>query len=110
LSNWQNNVRILQARTHIAKYGAAVASIDSTNLLFSDPSIATDYRNQIIYKQATAYDHAVALFGWGIDGDQEYFMVQNSWGQTFGNEGTVLLDARSIGSYYGCIPSETKNP
>jgi len=98
-----------KARLHIARYGAIVATILSEEL-FMQSDVTNTYHNQIIYKEVTGSDHAVTLVGWGSEGDQKYFFVQNSWGNTFGNEGVVRLDERSINTYYGCVPSETFNP
>ena len=36
-------------------------------------------------------DHAVGLVGWGQDGDQEYWLVRNSWGTTWGEKGYIRM-------------------
>jgi len=40
-------------------------------------------------------NHAVTLVGWGVDGDQKYWIVQNSWGSDWGEVGYFRI-ARGI--------------
>ena len=51
-----------------------------------------DFRNYEsgIYKQTSDVllgGHAVKIVGWGKEGDQEYWVVQNSWSAAWGEEG-----------------------
>ena len=36
-------------------------------------------------------DHAVTAVGWGVEGDQKYLIVRNSWGTDWGEEGYIRM-------------------
>lgn len=38
-------------------------------------------------------DHAVSAVGYGIEGDLEYYIVRNSWGESWGDEGYIKIAA-----------------
>ncbi|KAA6393594.1 MAG: hypothetical protein EZS28_010879 [Streblomastix strix] len=37
--------------------------------------------------------HAVTIYGWGVKNDQEYWIVKNSWGPSFGDRGFFYIRA-----------------
>lgn len=43
-------------------------------------------------------DHAVTAVGYGTENGQEYFLVRNSWGQWWGEQGYVRI---AVSSGYG---------
>ena len=45
----------------------------------------------------TKFTHAVAIVGYGKEGDQEYYMVKNSWGTWWGDEGYVKIGINGDG-------------
>lgn len=40
---------------------------------------------------ATDVDHAVTIVGYGKEGDQKYWLVQNSWGEYWGDNGFIKI-------------------
>lgn len=44
-------------------------------------------------------DHGILLVGWGIEGEERYYIVKNSWGSRWGKNGYahVLMDGVSCG-------------
>jgi C1A family cysteine protease len=65
-----------------------------------------------IYKQTTGTaqgGHAVTLMGWGNANGTNYWIVQNSWGNDFGEKGYFRIDMTDTnsaiaGSAYYCVP------
>merc|ERR1719198_1872795 len=40
----------------------------------------------------TNLDHATAVVGWGQEGSTEYWIMRNSWGTTWGEEGYMKVE------------------
>lgn len=56
---------------------------DYTSGVYSDPSCPDDKHN-----------HAVTIVGWGTDATSgmDYWIIRNSWGSTWGDEGHILME------------------
>jgi C1A family cysteine protease len=39
----------------------------------------------------TRPNHAVHTIGWGTEGNQDYFIVRNSWGASWGENGYIRM-------------------
>lgn len=50
----------------------------------------------------TRVDHAVLAVGYGMDGDTPYWVVKNSWGETWGKDGYVWIGMDSSSTKGTC--------
>jgi len=46
----------------------------------------------------TDLDHAVALVGFGSEGGQDYYILRNSWGTTWGDQGYMKIADQGTGA------------
>ena len=49
----------------------------------------------------TSIDHAVVAVGYGTENGTDYFLVRNSWGASWGDNGFVKIGQSSTGSSPG---------
>jgi C1A family cysteine protease len=71
------------------------------NAIYKQPvsvAIEADQREFQLYKSGvftgacgTNLDHGVLVVGYGIDGNNEYYLVKNSWGEFWGKNGYIML-------------------
>eukprot|EP01113_Clastostelium_recurvatum_P017412 TRINITY_DN2043_c0_g1_i1.p1 TRINITY_DN2043_c0_g1~~TRINITY_DN2043_c0_g1_i1.p1 ORF type:complete len:155 (-),score=29.59 TRINITY_DN2043_c0_g1_i1:82-546(-) len=83
ISNW---TRVSQDETQIAAYlaknGPLSVLLNAASLQFYHPGVFDPP-----FCDPTSLDHAVLLVGYGTDGDKDYWLVKNSWGPKWGEDG-----------------------
>ena len=89
----------------LASIGPVSVAIDAS------PSSFRRYRSGVHYSyscSSSRMNHAVLAVGYGSEGGQDYFLVKNSWGYSWGNGGYIKM-ARNRGNNCG-IASDTAVP
>jgi len=78
---------------------AAIAKGPVSVTIEADTSVFQMYTGGVLdsIRCGTSLDHAVAAVGYGTEGGVEYFLVRNSWGTSWGEQGYIKI-AASAGS------------
>jgi cathepsin B len=64
-----------------------------------------------VYKHTTGYyegGHAVKVIGWGAANGLNYWLIANSWGTSWGEQGYFRIAFGEVGidsAAYACLPS-----
>jgi len=79
-----------QMMTAVQQYGPLAIALDASKF---------DYYSSGIMNgsgcSAGSPDHGVAVVGWGVEGSTKYWIVKNSWGKSWGENGYVRIERGS---------------
>jgi C1A family cysteine protease len=74
---------------------AAIAKQPVSVTIEADQYVFQGYTGGILNDDScgTELDHAVVAVGYGTEGGQEYYLVRNSWGTGWGDQGYIKIAA-----------------
>jgi len=114
LYNPMNGKIKVQTYTNVPRYSAAqlkaaIAKQPVAVTIEADQSVFQMYTSGVLNssKCGTSLDHAVGAVGYGTEGGQEYYIVRNSWGPTWGDAG--YLKIATVESGPGICGIQTQN-
>lgn len=67
----------------LMKIGPMSVALDATMLQFYHKGIF----NPFLGCSKTHLNHAVLMVGWGVEGSKDYWIIKNSWGEKWGEDG-----------------------
>jgi len=81
----------------VSQLKAAIAQAPVSVTIEADKSVFQLYSGGVFDSEAcgTNLDHAVTAVGYGSEGGQDYYIVRNSWGASWGDHGYVKIGATS---------------
>jgi len=63
----------------------------------ADQTVFNSYTSGVITTGCgTAIDHGVTAVGYGTESGQDYFLVKNSWGASWGDKGYVKIGTNNV--------------
>lgn len=79
----------------VAQLKAAIAQGPTSVTIEADTYVFQGYTGGILNSKAcgTNLDHAVTAVGYGSEGGQDYYIVRNSWGASWGEQGYIRIAA-----------------
>ena len=74
-------------RIHSQARGPLSVLLDATGLQYYQKGVWDPNGWFSCKSDGTDLDHAVLLVGWGVDDSKPYWLVKNSWGSSWGENG-----------------------
>jgi C1A family cysteine protease len=74
---------------------AAIAEAPVSVTIEADKTVFQQYTSGVLDSSAcgTQLDHAVTAVGYGTEDGKDYYLVRNSWGASWGDEGYIKIAA-----------------
>lgn len=91
----------------VAAYGPVSVAIDANHKTFQSYASGI-YVEKDCLNERKDLDHAVLVVGYGTEEGQDYWLVKNSWGTSWGDKGYIKM-ARNLNNQCG-IASEASYP
>ena len=91
-----NNVKFPILKGKVAALKAAIAQGPTSVTVEADTTVFQQYTSGILNSSAcgTQLDHAITAVGYGTSSSgQEYYIVRNSWGAAWGDQGYIMIAA-----------------
>merc|ERR1712070_1114980 len=81
----------------VKSYSDVKADATGSNLE-ADKTVFQSYTSGVITSSAcgTQLDHGVLAVGYGTESGEDYFLVKNSWGPSWGDKGYVKIGAKNV--------------
>ena len=96
-------------KTEILTCGPVTLAVDAM------PIEINDGKNIFVKRSSASYtpqlDHLISIVGWGTYSGGDYWIIRNSWGTSYANQGYVYVDTQSIGmddpsnNFFGSYPT-----
>jgi len=82
-------------RDSVSQLKAAIDQGVVTVTIEADKTVFQQYKSGVLdtKKCGTSLDHAVAAVGYGTESGKEYYIVRNSWGAAWGDQGYIKIAA-----------------
>jgi len=83
------------AASSVAALKAAIEKGPVSVTVEADRAVFQGYKTGVLNSTqcGTQLDHAITAVGWGTSGTQDYYIVRNSWGTSWGDKGYISIAA-----------------
>ena len=78
----------------VYKFGSAVTVVYASDYGFKNYKAGTVFDT---CDSSQAVNHAVAVIGWGTQNGQDYWIIKNSWGEDYGDQGYIHIKRGTCG-------------